>query len=179
MVDPANSIIDVIGHDGAARRLNITSLSALFRWPVEGEEWMIEEQNGQWALGERVLASAPDDRTVDTNILTPGDIAVDLPVGKKIITSNYNVTTPAGLPDYRVTHTIPRKYSEIIGDGTATSFLIAHLLGTRSVVISISEAFEGGQPVNLDVVSAIATDYITLVFFAAPTINEFLVTVIG
>jgi hypothetical protein len=181
MVDMTSGELDVIGHDGQVRRVSITSSTAAFRWPIEGEEWMIEEQNGQWVLGDHIHSAAPvEDQILDRTRLEPGDIAVDIGLGNEIVTALFVFEAPPALPDVTIKHTIPRKYNEIIGDGTSSIFFVNHLLGTRSVTFSIVENLvDAAQPVFGDVVTEVHPDYLKLEFAAPPVVNEFLVTVIG
>jgi hypothetical protein len=70
MVDPPNRILDVVGADGAARRISLTNIPPMFVWPRPGESWTIREQNGNWNLGERFQS---DDDTFDITDLDPGE----------------------------------------------------------------------------------------------------------
>lgn len=77
-VDPANNIIDIRCGDGSPRRIMVWEVPSGFRWPVDGEEWSIYEQNGSWYLGDR--SNNPQDG-LPISAMTPGDQRLD---GKKV-----------------------------------------------------------------------------------------------
>lgn len=71
-----------------------------------------------------------------------------------------------------------RKYASSIGDGTATSFQVSHMLGTKDVTVQVFQnAADYGQ-VEVDVEHT-NIDYVTIKFASAPTSNEFRVVVVG
>jgi hypothetical protein len=74
-------------------------------------------------------------------------------------------------------HAITRKHSEVIGDGTATSFTITHNLGTREVTVQIfdSATFES---VEAGVVRT-STSAATVSFAVAPASGAYKVVVVG
>jgi hypothetical protein len=56
-VDPSQDLVEVICQDRQARRLALFDLPENFRWPIEGEEWSIYEENGYWRLGNRFYSA--------------------------------------------------------------------------------------------------------------------------
>jgi len=73
---------------------------------------------------------------------------------------------------------VPKKFSASVGDGSTTSFTITHNLGTRDVAVSFYEAATPWQSVTPDWF-ATTTNTITATFGAAPTTNQYRVSVIG
>lgn len=75
------------------------------------------------------------------------------------------------------TTVVARKYSTNIGDGTATSYVITHNLGTKDVTVAIrdasSDAFVEAE------VTATSTSQATVSFAVAPSSNQYRVTVVG
>lgn len=73
---------------------------------------------------------------------------------------------------------IPVKVECVIGDGSTTSFVITHNLGTRAVIVDISADATPWQQVDADVFKT-STNTITITFAVAPTSSQFTVTIIG
>jgi len=76
------------------------------------------------------------------------------------------------------TSIVARKYTTQVGDGTTTTFTVTHNLGTRSVVVSVSESATPWEEVMPQVKKA-STNTITLTFSVAPTTNQYDVAVVG
>jgi hypothetical protein len=70
------------------------------------------------------------------------------------------------------------KYSEDVGDNSATEFVITHSLGSRDVLVSVREAGSPYAVVYPDV-EMTSTTTITLRFAIAPTTDQYRVTVVG
>lgn len=73
---------------------------------------------------------------------------------------------------------IPTKVECVIGDGSTTSFVITHNLGTRAVIVDISAAATPWQQVDADIFKT-STNTITITFATAPSSSQFTVTIIG
>lgn len=71
----------------------------------------------------------------------------------------------------------PGKYTATIGDGSTTSIVVTHGLGTLACVCSVRES-SGGVEVDCDKTYN-STTQITLGFQTAPATNALTVTVIG
>ncbi|SFP69266.1 hypothetical protein SAMN04487888_1181, partial [Eubacterium callanderi] len=71
-----------------------------------------------------------------------------------------------------------KKYSSVIGDGTATSIVVTHSLGTQDVTVTVKEA---ASPFNVVMCDCQITDAnkITLLFATAPASGQYRVTVVG
>ena len=70
------------------------------------------------------------------------------------------------------------KYSQSIGDGSATSIVVTHNLNTRDVVITLRETASPYSQVITDV-EFTSVNTITLKFAVAPISNQYTVTIIG
>lgn len=78
----------------------------------------------------------------------------------------------------RVNLGTPGKYATAIGDGTNTSFVITHNLGTQDVAVSVAEAASPFNVVMTDI-QLTSINTITVTFTIAPTSNQYRVVVIG
>jgi hypothetical protein len=76
------------------------------------------------------------------------------------------------------TAVVARKYSTTIGDGSATSFTVTHGLSTQDIVVMVRQAGSPYGVVDCDVAAA-STSTATVAFAAAPSTNQYRVTVIG
>jgi hypothetical protein len=94
--------------------------------------------------------------------------------------------TDAGTDDARIVTPLKlktasfmlKKYSTLIGDGTATSFTVTHNLGSRDVQVSVYRVSGSYDEVEVDVDNT-TTNTVTIVFNVAPASNAFRVVVIG
>lgn len=75
------------------------------------------------------------------------------------------------------TSVVPRKYSTLIGNGSATTITVNHNLNNRDVVVQV---YDGGTytTVEADIVRT-TVNAVTVGFAVAPTLNEYRVVVIG
>lgn len=73
---------------------------------------------------------------------------------------------------------LPHKFSQTIGDGTTTSFVITHSLNTQDVHIMVRQAASPFGMVECDM-SATSTTTATIAFAVAPAANAYRVIVIG
>ena len=71
-----------------------------------------------------------------------------------------------------------RKYAQLVGDGTATSFYVEHGFGTRSVTVQVFQNGSNYAQVEADVEHT-DTSGVTIKFAAAPTSSEYEVVIIG
>jgi hypothetical protein len=70
-----------------------------------------------------------------------------------------------------------KKFSQSVGDGSATSYAVTHNIGTRDVIVVVYNNSTNDE-VFCDVVHT-STTVVTVVFASAPSSNAFRVTVIG
>lgn len=63
-VDPTQRLIEAVAQDGAVRRLATFDAPNNFRWPREGEQWSIYEENGYWTLGNQFEVD-PDAQSIE------------------------------------------------------------------------------------------------------------------
>lgn len=75
------------------------------------------------------------------------------------------------------TSVVARKYATNIGDGTSTTIMVLHNLGTRDVVTTVYDASTYAV-VNCDIVNS-GTSSLNLSFSTAPTSNQYRVVVVG
>lgn len=131
LVDPPNGIVEAVCRDGAARRIGIATTSTLFRWPIEGEEWAVYEQNGQWYLGERF-----------TDIDTPPPLSA-VATGESRIDSS-TIWTPEG---HRVNLNADLDVAALTGR-TSTLELYTPRVITATAVSSISLGAIAGENIT-------------------------------
>lgn len=74
--------------------------------------------------------------------------------------------------------TVPFKYAQAFGDGTATSYVITHGLGTQDVEVTIYTNSGVFDEIECDVQHTSANT-VTLLFSVAPTASQYRVVVIG
>lgn len=70
------------------------------------------------------------------------------------------------------------KFSQDIGDGTSTSYLVAHNFGTQDVIVMVREASTPFNVVSADIQVTDANS-VTVNFGTAPSANQYRVTIVG
>lgn len=103
--------------------------------------------------------------TVNGNVGTFTSVTVN---AKGLVTA---ATSPTTLAGYGITDAV-KKYSTDIGDGSTTSIVVTHNLGTRDVTFNIRET-SGSYNVWMPDVQITSTNTITLIWAVAPTTNQF------
>lgn len=73
---------------------------------------------------------------------------------------------------------VPRKYSALMGNGSATTFNLTHGLGTQQVHVQVFRASDGEQ-IEADVFVPPAGTTVDITFATAPTSNQYRAVVIG
>lgn len=73
-VDPATRRIEGALRDGAMVQIKAVEVSTVFRWPLEGEIWLIRQDDGYWVLDSRM--ENPQDGLGDITELNPGDTKI-------------------------------------------------------------------------------------------------------
>jgi hypothetical protein len=94
--------------------------------------------------------------------------------------------TDAGTDDARIVTPLklatwsgrPKRFAVSIGDGSATSIVVTHNLGTKDVVVDISQ-IAGSFITVLAEVQKTSTNTITVLFDVAPAATSLRVTVLG
>ena len=76
------------------------------------------------------------------------------------------------------TAVVVKKYAANVGDGTATSYVVSHNLGTKDVTVAVYDNSSPYAEVICDVQHT-STTAITLLFSVAPTSNQYRVVVHG
>lgn len=87
--DPVSGKLEVVGKDAAVISVGVAPVPVLFRWPKEGEYWIIERVNGNWQLGS--LVESPDSAS-RTETIEPGEALIQAetlwtPSGKRYLTT--------------------------------------------------------------------------------------------
>jgi hypothetical protein len=99
--------------------------------------------------------------------------ATQLEVDTGTDTAKY--VTPATLVGYA---NRTRKFTQLIGDGSATSFVITHNFNTREVLVDVF--YESGNYDTIIVdITRTSVNAVTIVFSNAPTSNQFRVVILG
>lgn len=99
------------------------------------------------------------------------------PLNRAHHTGTQSVESIAGLDDHITAILTNHKYSETIGDGTSTSIVVTHNLGTQDIIVSVRDATtHAGVIVDW---AATSTTALTLIFVSAPAADSYRVTVIG
>lgn len=70
------------------------------------------------------------------------------------------------------------KFAAAVGDGSTTSIVVTHNLGTQDVIVQVYTATSTFQVVNVEI-QITSTNTVTLVFAVAPTAGQYRVVVIG
>ena len=73
-VDPATRRIEGHLKDGAMVQIAAQAVSTVFRWPLEGEVWIIRKDDGFWILDKRI--ENPEDGLGDISELNAGDTKI-------------------------------------------------------------------------------------------------------
>jgi hypothetical protein len=103
-------------------------------------------------------------------VVTGASIAVNPAASGGIVVASGGVSVDTTI--------VARKYSVSIGNGSATSFTVTHALGTQDILVQVKQSASPYGVVECDM-SATSTTTATIAFTAAPTTNQYRVTVIG
>ena len=98
---------------------------------------------------------------------TSNGLAVGAGTGISVVTGTVAIDTAV----------VARKYSALVGDGSATSFTVTHSLGTRDCIVQVYTASDYTQ-VETDVTRS-TTSAVTIAFTTAPTSNQYRVVVLA
>lgn len=105
------------------------------------------------------------------NLATPANITGALPVAN-------GGTGAATAALARAALGVPSKFAAAVGDGSTTSIVVTHNLGTQDVVVMVYTASGNFAKVTVEV-QITSANTITLIFAAPPTSNQYRVVVIG
>jgi len=116
------------------------------------------------ASSGRIVVNA-DDIDLASGIVTPGTY-------RSVTVDTYGRVTGGTNP------TLIQRFTQTIGNGSATSFTINHALGVQDVIVQI---YRNGSPFDVVLADIELTDAnnVTVRFAVAPTTNQFKVVVIG
>lgn len=108
--------------------------------------------------------------------------ALNLAGGSSIVTGTLPVgnggTGGATAAAARTALGVPSKFAAAVGDGSTTSIVVTHNLGTQDVIVQVYTASGTFAQVQVEV-QYTSTNTITLVFATAPTSGQYRVVVIG
>lgn len=132
------------------------------------------------AIGAILTDTATVDFTYTDNGASAGTITADviLKATNSYLSSASGLAVDiSALETKLVTDSFTRKASANVGNGSATSFAVAHNFGTRDVVVNVYDNATW-DTVEVDVVRT-DTDNVTVSFTTAPASNAYRVVVIG
>jgi len=125
-----------------------------------------------------VVQSNIDGAVVGPASATDGNFPLFDGVGGKIIKNSSYSPSSFATAAHNHDGTYPKKYSAAIGNGSDTSFTLTHNLNTRDCVVCIRETSGNYEEVYADMKFP-TVNSVTVAFAAAPTFNQYTVTVIG
>lgn len=73
---------------------------------------------------------------------------------------------------------LPRKFSQAIGNGTATTYTVTHNIGSASTVVTVNRVASPYDEVECEIIHT-SVNAVIVNFNVAPTLNQYNVTVIG
>lgn len=74
-VDVANRRIEAGIKDGSMIQVAVWEVPEAFRWPIEGEMWIVRRDNGIWMLDKRVQQAQSE--TLPITSMSPGQMKLD------------------------------------------------------------------------------------------------------
>lgn len=160
--------------------------SSVYRVSVEGHSHVstdvtdfteaVQDVVGGLVAGSNSLSVAYNDGsnslTLDTTLQTAS--------ASYLTKANGLAVDKGALESALVADSFTRKFTQVIGDGSNTSFAVAHNLGTRNVVVQVyaTAGANAYQTVETDVDRTDANT-VTIGFGLAPASNSYVVVVIG
>ena len=181
---PAENGIYVVVASGAASRATDSSTAA----QLVGEATYVE--SGTVAGGQVYTLSSPatvTGFTVNTTSITYTQFSgASVATAGAGLTATGNVFAVGAGTGITVqadtvsidTAVVARKYAQAFGDGSATSYVITHSLGTQDVEVSVYTNSGVFDEVECDVQHT-STTTITLLFSVAPTTNQYRTVIFG
>jgi hypothetical protein len=152
------------------------------------------EAGALWLVTEGTVNAGSQWRVNTTGTITIGSTSISIVQfgatsvysagdGISLTGSTFSVNPSSGIlvgPGgvYVDTSIVATKYSTTIGDGSSTSYVVTHSLGTRDVLIQVKQTGSPYGVVECDM-SATTTNTSTIVFASAPSSNAYRVTIIG
>lgn len=117
-------------------------------------------------------------KSVSVSNLKPGDevLMMETYVGTMVMVALVRTDKDTG---DRMGAVAKTSHSQLIGDGTATTFTITHGLGTKIVCVSIWNNSNNQLRINTsDVITATSNNAITITFTSAPSSKQYRVVVV-
>lgn len=75
-VDTANRRVEAGLKDGSMIQVAVWDVPNAFRWPIEGEIWIVRRDNGIWVLDRRQQVAA-DENAFPITQMNPGEMKLD------------------------------------------------------------------------------------------------------
>lgn len=168
----------------ASGELSIGATTYVEAGTAAGEVWIVTAIGADpWVPGtdsstwSKFLTGVPPAYSGQTTITTLGTIATGIWQGTPIGLA-YGGTGATTAAAARTALVAPGKYSETIGDGAATVYVVTHNLNTRDVDVIVRNAASPWEKVYCDD-EATTVNTVTVRFTVAPATNAYRVTVIG
>lgn len=160
-VDPATRTVQAVMRAGSVRVSAYTGMP-LSRWPQVGENWIIKGENGSWYL-DSILQDDSD--PTQGSSLEPGDALINAPNSGKVHLSSG--------------HTVARKFTAIVGDGTNDIWTVYHGLNDLSLNVSVISTESPYEPITAFSWLPTSVNAIKVTFETAPAKEGAQVVIIG
>jgi hypothetical protein len=154
----------------------VTTAGTFYTEEVQPGDMLIAEVNNPSTLADWTVVNKNIPDIVDASLTEKGIIEIATQAEVDAGTDATRAVTPATLGQLLGSTLSSYRYSQSIGDGTATSIVVTHNLGTTDV-ISIVKEVSTGAVIECEVV-ANSTNQTTYKFNTAPTLNQYRVTLL-
>lgn len=143
--------------DSAAELVN--AVTSIDQGTVNADKMFVQAANAPLTLGTTPLVWAT----------LSGGLSYSAGAGLTLASQTFSIDTSV----------VARRYSAAIGDGSSTSIVVAHGLGTRDITWSLQDVSTGAFVWTDGVVGTSSPFNLTLTFPSAPTSGQYRVTVTG
>lgn len=143
------------------------STNAGTTWRQTAVNGTIGSNNVSWAAFGASVGAASESSAGIAEIATTSETNTG--------TDDARIVTPKKLAEFTG---FTKKYSTSIGDGSNTSYIVTHNLGTRDVTVAVYRNSGNYDEITVDVQHT-STTQVTVVFTAAPSSNQFRVVVVA
>ena len=148
--------------------------------PTSADTSKAATSNSVYAVKQTADAATPKSLFTGKGVIIAGTATASTPTALAAGTDGYVLTadsTQTNGVKWAAAGTVA-KYSQSVGDGTNTSYSVAHNLSTRDVVVNVYEVASPYTQVFPDIANT-TTSAITVTFATAPTTNQYRVVVLG
>lgn len=149
-VDPTTSVVGFVTKgDAQERRATILATAIASRWPIEGETWVVRNENGSWYLDSPVPSSYA--------AVNPGDAIINSPTGQVHVKGSSDGSTDFSFANdtyLRLANPVSRamdygngSVAIVSGQTVSAATVVSHSLGKLpSVVLVTGHDFPGAVP---------------------------------